>query len=90
MSKMGYLSSLTSFWRRLAVLIGLAGFIAMVFLGAGEWYMRAMNGDKTIILDHSMFEESGLSRIDTMIKRYSTDPIYELQTLKNGTVLVLS
>ena len=46
--------------------------------------------DKTIILDHSMFEESGLSRIDTMIKRYSTDPIYELQTLKNGTVLVLS
>ena len=44
MSKMGYLSSLTSFWRRLAVLIGLAGFIAMVFLGAGEWYMRAMNG----------------------------------------------
>ncbi|MFF2089177.1 hypothetical protein [Paenibacillus sp. NPDC058174] len=79
-----------SIWGRLAALTVLSVLVAAVFLGAGEWYLRAMNRDKTIILDRSLFEESGLNRIDRIIKRYSPGSIYELQTLKNGTVLVLS
>ncbi|WP_042160768.1 TolB family protein [Paenibacillus gorillae] len=81
---------LDSIWGRLAVLTALSVLVAALFLGAGEWYLRAMNRDKTIILDRSLFEESGLNRIDRIIKRYSSGSIYELQTLKNGTVLVLS
>ncbi|GGG79446.1 hypothetical protein [Paenibacillus radicis (ex Gao et al. 2016)] len=87
MSKQGRLDS---FWGRLMVLTALSVLVAALFLGAGEWYLRAMNRDKTIILDRSLFEENGLNRIDRMIKRYSPDSIYELQTLRNGTVLVLS
>jgi len=78
-------------WVRLVAMIGLVSLTIALFLGIGEWYLRAtMNGNKTTVLDPALFEEGSLSRIDTMIKRYSSDSIYQLESLQNGTLLIVS